>query len=241
MTGSPGLRKLLNPTQRGGVPILKASLEPAIELAGPVRRVGIMGGTFDPIHIGHLLMAEESRQGFALDRVFFVPNGLPAHKKSYLVTSPEHRFKMAVLATASNPFFICSRVEIERSGPSFAIDTIRHFRSVYPDLEALYFITGADAITQILTWRDYESLVRECLFIAVTRPGFLLEQVFEELPSEIVEQITFLSIPGLDVSSTEIRRRVREGRSIKYLIPEAVEDYILESGLYRRKPVTSGN
>lgn len=204
----------------------------------PIRRLGIMGGTFDPVHIGHLLMAEEACQAFALDRVIFVPNGRPAHKKSYVVTQPEDRFRMVEMATASNPHFCCSRIEIDRPGPSYAIDTIRQFRIDYPELDALYFITGADAILQIFTWHEYEALMRECLFIAVTRPGFILEHIWEIMPLELVEHVTFLTIPGLDISSTELRRRVREGRSLKYLTPESVERHIAATGLYRN--ITSG-
>lgn len=195
--------------------------------------IGIMGGTFDPIHFGHLLMAEEARQAFGLRQVVFVPNGRPAHKKEYLVTDPEMRYAMTQLAIAGNSRFRCSRVEIDRPGPSFAIDTIRHFRAEYPDADDLYFITGADAILQILTWKDYESVLKECRFIAATRPGFVLDRVTEVAGRALVEQISFLTIPGLDISSTDIRRRIREGRSIKYLTPEPVEEYIAEARLYR--------
>ncbi len=192
-----------------------------------------MGGTFDPIHYGHLLMAEEARQTFALDRVVFVPNGRPAHKKSYLVTGPEERYAMALLATASNPQFACDRVEIERPGTSYAIDTVRYFRALYPELDALYFITGADAILEILTWHEYERLTEECLFIAVTRPGFVLERLGEVTDARFLRRVTFLPIPGLDISSTDLRRRVREGRGIRYMTPDAVQAYIARSGLYR--------
>jgi len=193
-----------------------------------------MGGTFDPIHIGHLLMAEEARVAFALDRVVFVPNGRPAHKKTYKVTQPEERYHMVELATASNPNFFCSRIELDRPGPSYAIDTIREIRQVYPKLDALYFITGADAILQILTWHEYEALLRECLFIAVTRPGFILEHIRDIMPLEFIEHVAFLTIPGLDISSTDLRRRVREGRSLKYLTPQTVEQYIVTHSLYKR-------
>jgi len=197
-----------------------------------MQRLGIMGGTFDPIHYGHLLMAEEARQAFSLDQVVFVPNGRPAHKKSYLVSSPEDRYAMTLLATDSNHFFTCSRVEIDRPGLSYAIDTVRAFRVLYPDLDALYFITGADAVLEILTWREYDKLVEECRFIAVTRPGFVLERLREIADADFLHQISFLSIPSLEISSTDIRRRVSEGRSVKYLTPDAVEAYIGQHGLY---------
>ncbi len=198
-----------------------------------MQRLGIMGGTFDPIHYGHLLMAEEARQAFALDQVVFVPNGRPAHKKSYLVSSPEDRYAMTLLATGSNPFFLCSRLEIERPGLSYTIDTLRAFRGLHPELDALYFITGADAVLDILTWHEADKLAQECRFIAVTRPGFVLERLAEMLDAEFLHRVSFLPIPGLEISSTDLRRRVREGRSLKYLTPETVEGYIQQQGLYR--------
>lgn len=198
-----------------------------------MRRMGIMGGTFDPIHYGHLLMAEEARQAFGLDQVVFVPNGRPAHKKDYLVSLPEDRYAMALLATASNPAFTCSRLEIDRPGLSYTIDTLNHFRRELPDLDALYFITGADAILEILTWRDADKLVNDFLFIAVTRPGFDLERLQEVVGAEFLRNVSFLPIPGLEISSTDLRRRVRSGRGIKYLTPEPVEDYVRGRGLYR--------
>ncbi len=198
-----------------------------------MQRVGIMGGTFDPIHYGHLLMGEEARQAFALDQVIFVPNGRPAHKKPYLVSRPEDRYAMTLLATASNPHFACSRLEIDRPGPSYTIDTLRHFRQERPELDALYFITGADAIMEILTWHESEKLVEECLFIAVTRPGFVLERLSEIVDTDFLRRVSFLPIPGLEISSTDIRRRIRSGRSIKYLTPEPVEEYVKRQGLYR--------
>ena len=198
-----------------------------------MQRLGIMGGTFDPIHYGHLLMAEEARQAFALDQVVFVPNGRPAHKKAYLVSSPEDRYAMTLLATGSNACFTCSRMELERPGPSYTIDTLRAFRVLHPELDALYFITGADAVLEILTWHEYDKLAEECRFIAVTRPGFVLDRLEEMLDAAFLHQISFLPIPGLEISSTDLRRRVREGRSVKYLTPETVEGYIQQKGLYQ--------
>jgi nicotinate-nucleotide adenylyltransferase len=192
-----------------------------------------MGGTFDPIHYGHLLMGEEARQAFALDQVIFVPNGRPAHKKPYMVSPPEDRYAMTLLATASNPAFACSRVELDRPGPSYTIDTVRQFRREMPELEAVYFITGADAILEILTWHETDKLVDECLFIAVTRPGFVLEHLQGLVGLRFLKRISFLPIPGLEISSTDLRQRVRAGRSVKYLTPEPVEDYIRGQRLYR--------
>lgn len=201
-----------------------------------MQRLGIMGGTFDPIHYGHLLMAEEARIAFALDRVMFVPNGRPAHKKIYAVSSPEDRYAMTLLATASNPDFSCSRLELERPGPSYTIDTLRAIRQRHPDLDALYFITGADAVLEILTWHEYDKLAQECRFIAVTRPGFVLERLAEIADKAFLDRVSFLPIPALEISSTDLRRRVREGRSLKYLTPEPVEAYIRQQGLYRPLP-----
>jgi len=206
-----------------------------------MQRLGIMGGTFDPIHYGHLLMAEEARQAFDLDQVVFVPNGRPAHKKAYLVSSPEDRYAMTLLATASNPLFCCSRMEIERPGASYTIDTLRAFRALHPGLEALYFITGADAILQILTWHEYDRLVEECRFIAVTRPGFVLDSIRDVVDAQFMDRVSFLPIPGLEISSTDIRRRVREGRSVKYLTPGAVEAYVSKNGLYRPLDQSDGS
>ena len=201
-----------------------------------MQNLGVMGGTFDPIHYGHLLMAEEARQAFALDEVVFVPNGRPAHKKAYLVSSPEDRYAMTRLATASNSHFSASRMETDRVGVSYTIDTLREFRALYPELVQLYFITGADAVLEILTWHEYSQLVRECRFIAVTRPGFVLERLSEITDAAFLSRVSFLPIPGLEISSTDIRRRVHDGRSIRYLTPEQVESYIQQHGLYRQLP-----
>lgn len=197
-----------------------------------MRRLGIMGGTFDPIHYGHLLMAEEARCVFDLDQVIFVPNGEPAHKKPYLVSLAEDRYAMCFLAVESNSAFACSRVEIDRAGPSHTIYTLRHFQREYPDLEALYFITGADAILEILTWHKPEILMREFLFIAATRPGFDLNRLRGVMGVRFLERVSFLPMPGIEISSTDIRERVRSGRSIKYMTSETVEDYIRRRNLY---------
>ncbi|HEX5323022.1 MAG TPA: nicotinate-nucleotide adenylyltransferase [Capsulimonadaceae bacterium] len=196
-------------------------------------RLGIMGGTFDPIHYGHLLMAEEARVAFALDSILFIPNNRPPHKKPYAVSSAEDRYAMTLLATSTNPRFKCSRIELDRPGPSYTIDTLRQIREERPDLDAFYFITGADAVLEILTWHEHEKLTQTCEFIAATRPGFVLEHLNQILDQDFLNRIHFLPIPGLDISSTDIRRRIRRGRSIKYLTPEPVEAYIHQHGLYR--------
>ncbi|MGI9950841.1 nicotinate-nucleotide adenylyltransferase [Moorellaceae bacterium AZ2] len=203
--------------------------------ASCLQHVGLMGGTFDPIHYGHLVAAEEARDEFKLERVIFIPSGHPPHKKDCLVTPAEHRYRMTVLATASNHYFEVSRIEIDRPGLSYTIDTVTEFRRLLGPEPELYFITGADAILEILHWKDVEDLLRKCRFIAATRPGFPLEKLKDlkpQLPPDGWQRIHFLEVPALAISSTDIRRRVREGKTIKYLLPEAVEEYIRREGLY---------
>ena len=201
--------------------------------AGQVN-VGLMGGTFDPIHMGHLVSAEEARQQFSLDYVIFVPAGLPPHKEKTGVSAPEHRYLMTSMAVMSNPAFIVSRYEVDRVEPSFTIDTVRHFARQEAHSANLFFITGADAILEILTWKDYAELLEMCTFIAVTRPGYSLERLGEmqsSLPG-IMDQVHLLEIPALAISSTYIRERVMLGRTIKYLTTEPVEQYIYKQSLY---------
>ena len=200
-------------------------------------RIGIMGGTFDPIHLGHLVTAEEARWQLRLDRLIFVPNRHPPHKDSGEVTDPEHRFRMTFLATATNPYFDVSREEIDRPGPSYAVDTLRAFRVRLQSAE-LFYITGADAIHQILRgeWHRTEELLRLCEFIAASRPGYVLDhQDWQNstIGREYRHRIHLLEIPALAISSTDIRRRVRQGKPVRYLVPEAVEQYIVKHGLYR--------
>jgi nicotinate-nucleotide adenylyltransferase len=192
-----------------------------------------MGGTFDPIHFGHLLIAEQAREAQCLDAVVFVPNGRPVFDKSHRVTAGEERLHLCSLAISGNPWFSLSRIEIDRPGPSFAVDTVQSFWAAYPDLEALFFITGADAVLEILTWRDYGRLIDQCEFIAATRPGFKLEKLPEMLEPSLLERVHFLAIPGLDISSTDIRERVTRGQSVRYLAPDLVVERIKEIGLYR--------
>ncbi len=192
-----------------------------------------MGGTFDPIHYGHLLAAEEARYRFGLSQVIFVPCGTPPHKKTYEVTPAEHRYAMTVLATASNQYFAVSRVEIDRPGPSYAVDTVKIFRHQFGERSELFFITGIDAVLEILTWKSHDELIQLCRFIAVTRPGYDAQKLREKLPPSYLTKIDLLVIPGLDISSTMIRERVRKGEPIRYLTPDAVCDYIVKHGLYR--------
>jgi nicotinate-nucleotide adenylyltransferase len=201
-------------------------------------KIGLMGGTFDPIHIGHLVAAEEARQQFSLDCVVFVPAGVPSHKSPERISAPEHRYLMAALAVMSNPAFYVSRVEVDRPEPSYSVETVRHFAEFEAPGAGLFFITGADAILEIGTWKDYGALLALCTFIAVSRPGYTLERLHEcvgPLAPDLLQKVHLLEIPALAVSSTFIRERVARGRSIRYLTPAAVEQYIKKHGLYLNK------
>jgi len=197
-------------------------------------RIGLMGGTFDPVHLGHLVTAEEARDQFRLDKVIFVPAGMPPHKKDYPVTDALHRYEMTKLAIASNSYFRISDVEIKRPGYSFAVETVSYFAEAYGEKCLLFFITGADAILEILTWKQVHLLIGLCEFIAATRPGYNLEldPTLKQLPPSAKDRIHQLEVPALAISSTDIRRRVREKRTIKYLLPEAAVEYILQKGIY---------
>ena len=196
-----------------------------------MRAVGIMGGTFDPIHTGHLVVAEEVKYQFNLDKIIFVPSGSPPHKKSYPATDSNHRFQMTLLATSSNKNFEVSRIEIERKDFSYTINTITEFKRIYPDYK-LYFITGVDAILEILTWHRASDMINLCEFIAVSRPGYPLDEIMKKLKKEFIQVIHKIEVPALAISSSDIRCRVKEGRPIKYLVPEVIEKYIYQNRLY---------
>ena len=188
-------------------------------------RIGVMGGTFDPIHHGHLVAASEVAQSLDLDEVVFVPTGQPTYKSN--VTQAEHRYLMTVIATASNPRFTVSRVDIDREKPTFTIDTLRDVRRERPDAD-LYFITGADAIAQILSWKDVQELWDLAHFVAVSRPGHVLS--VSGLPEQ---DVSLLEVPALAISSTDCRSRVRRGFPVWYLVPDGVVQYISKHHLYR--------
>jgi len=186
-----------------------------------------MGGTFDPIHHGHLVAASEVADQFALDEVIFVPTGEPYQKSEREVSPAEHRYLMTVIATASNPRFWVSRVDIDRPGPTFTIDTIRDIAAMRPHAE-LFFITGADALGQILSWKDHDEAIRLARFVGVTRPGYELSDA--HLPSYAV---TLVDVPAMAISSSTCRERVRGGHPIWYLVPDGVVQYIAKHHLYR--------
>jgi nicotinate-nucleotide adenylyltransferase len=194
---------------------------------GQGQRIGVMGGTFDPIHHGHLVAASEAADFFGLDEVIFVPTGQPWQKGDRKVSPAEDRYLMTVIATASNPRFSVSRVDIDRPGETYTIDTLRDLRADRPDAE-FFFITGADALARMISWRDADELFTMAHFVGCTRPGHRL--TMSDLPSD---QVSLLEIPALAISSTVCRERVRGGRPIWYLVPDGVVQYISKRELYR--------
>ena len=197
------------------------------------RRIGIMGGTFDPIHHGHLVAASEVQHEFDLDEVVFVPTGDNPFKKDRHVTLAEHRYLMTLIATANNPRFSVSRVDIERPGVTYTIDTLRDIRRLYPH-EELFFITGADVLSDILRWKDNQELWDIAHFVGVNRPGHDLHVA--GLPQQSFD---LLEVPAMAISSTDIRERARAGRPIWYLVPDGVVQYIKKYHLYRPEEADS--
>ena len=192
------------------------------------RRLGIMGGTFDPIHHGHLVAASEVQARFELDEVVFVPTGIPWQKDDREVSPAEDRYLMTVIATASNPRFSTSRVDIERQAPTLTVDTLTDLRTEFPDDE-MFFITGADALAQILSWKRVDELFALAHLVGVTRPGFHLDG--QHLPDQAV---SLIEVPAMAISSTDCRQRVGRGQPVWYLVPDGVVQYISKRGLYRR-------
>ena len=196
-------------------------------------RLGIMGGTFDPIHYGHLVTAEQAREALDLDLVLFMPAGSPAFKQGTSVTPAEHRYAMTLLATAANPAFDVSRFEIDRPGITYTVETLSVMREVYPDNVRLFFITGADAVLDIVRWRDAGRIAELATLIAATRPGYDIEQAKARVAaSDMGFDVRYIEIPALAISSTNIRERVAAGKSIRYLTSESVRGYIRKNGLY---------
>ncbi len=195
------------------------------------RRIGIMGGTFDPIHNGHLVAASEVADVFELDEVVFVPTGQPWQKAGKNVSDAEHRYLMTVIATASNPRFNVSRVDIDRPGATYTVDTLRDMREKYPKDE-LFFITGADALASIMSWHDWEAMFELAEFVGVTRPGYELAE--DMLPLEHQERTHLIEIPAMAISSTNCRERAAAGRPVWYLVPDGVVQYIAKNDMYRQ-------
>lgn len=195
-----------------------------------VPRVGIMGGTFDPIHNGHLVAASEVAWVYDLDEVIFVPTGRPIFKLDKAVTNAEDRYLMTVIATAANPKFTVSRVDIDRPGVTYTIDTLRDIKAARPEAE-LFFITGADAVAEIMRWKDFEQMWDLAHFVAVSRPGYSATPQNLDLPPHTVDM---LEIPALSISSTDVRRRCEKQEPVWYLVPDGVVQYIAKHGLYRR-------
>jgi nicotinate-nucleotide adenylyltransferase len=203
------------------------------------RRLGVMGGTFDPIHNGHLVAASEVADLFALDEVVFVPTGQPWQKHGSHVSPAEDRYLMTVIATASNPRFSVSRVDIDRAGPTYTKDTLRDLHALNPDTD-LYFITGADALSSILTWHGVEEMFGLARFVGVSRPGYTLngDHIAAALDSLAPDALTLVEVPALAISSSDCRARAAEGRPIWYLVPDGVVQYVSKRGLYSEMPTT---
>ena len=190
-------------------------------------RIGVMGGTFDPIHLGHLVAASEVAHRFLLDRVVFVPTGEPWQKSHRRVTPSEDRYLMTVIATAADPRFSVSRVDVDREGPTYTVDTLRDIRAELGSEHEYYFITGADALAEILSWREPDEVLRLAHLVGVTRPEHVLSD-----PGRAPGRVTLLEIPALAISSSDIRQRVSRGEPIRYLVTPGVEAYVAKVGLY---------
>jgi nicotinate-nucleotide adenylyltransferase len=206
-----------------------------------MKSVALFGGSFNPIHFGHLAIAEEVRNKHNIDKVIFIPTNLPPHKDPSDLADAKKRLIMTHLATVSNPCFEASSFEIDRGGKSYSVDTVKYFHQLFNGKVDLYFIIGADMLTEISTWKNIEELLKMCRFIAVSRPGYDVQKIFNRhflasenfaAASELLENIIIEDIPMLDISATNIRRRVAEWKSIKYLVPESVEQFIHNQQLY---------
>ena len=200
------------------------------------RRIGIMGGTFDPVHMGHLIAAQEIMISFPLDGVLFLASGTPPHKDPENVTPKAFRQEMLKLAVSDNPRFEVSDIEIQRGGYTYTIDTMKQLRAKYDNDTDLFYIIGADTVPELVKWKNFDELLATTGFIAAERPGYGTPEIKEEairLKSEFGAKIHFLNTPEIEISSTTIRDRIRNGVSIRYMVPQAVEDYIYKNALYR--------
>lgn len=199
-------------------------------------RLGIMGGTFDPIHNGHLVAAEQAYDDLNLDVVVFMPAGSPAFKQGKRIASGEDRYAMTLLATSDNPHFVASRFEVDRPGITYTSETLRLLKDYYPENVQLYFITGADAIAEIVQWNDSESIAENATLVGATRPGYNLDRASEAIDSSgIAFDVIYLEVPALAISSSYLRDRVARGQSLRYLTPDSVTGYLHKHQLYGAK------
>ena len=193
-------------------------------------RIAVMGGTFNPIHYAHLISAEQVRTGLGYDKILFIPSARPPHKVADAdIIEPEHRYQMVLSAIAENPHFEVSRIELERAGPSYTIETLKALKKRYGETTELAWIIGADSLIEYKVWRDFDEVLAQCVMIATTRPSYDLNRV----PLEIRKRVTTFPITGVDISATVIRERIRKGLSIRYLVPEDVQAYIHRYQLYQ--------
>ena len=193
-------------------------------------RIAVMGGTFNPIHYAHLISAEQVRTGLGYDKILFIPSARPPHKVADAdIIEPEHRYQMVLSAISENPHFEVSRIELERAGPSYTIETLKTLKKRYGETTELAWIIGADSLIEYKVWRDFDEVLAQCVMIATTRPSYDLNRV----PLEIRKRVTTFPITGVDISATVIRERIRKGLSIRYLVPEDVQAYIHRYQLYQ--------
>lgn len=198
-------------------------------------RIGIAGGTFDPVHNGHLVIANAIKEKYCLDKVIFIPVGNPPHKKAIKVADAEHRYKMLYSAVTFRAGFEVSRIEIDRTGLTFTIDTLTELKRIYGDASKFFFITGADVIYDIVTWREFERVFTMCEFITTLRPGFERSEflnIVNKLKLKYNVKISIIELPLVDISSTMIREKISKNQTIKGLVPESVEKYIIDNRLY---------
>lgn len=192
-------------------------------------KIAVMGGTFNPIHYAHLISAEEVRENFGYEKILFIPTARPPHKSQPNIVSAAHRYQMVLLATKENPFFEVSRIELDREGPSYTIHTIKALRDIYGQTAEISWIIGADSLIEYKIWKDFDNVLKQCTLIATTRPNYNLEKV----PMQIRNRVKNLQVTGIDISATDIRQRIRNNLSIRYLVPESVASYIDKHKLYR--------
>lgn len=195
-------------------------------------KLAIMGGTFNPPHLGHLICAEEVRDHFKFDKVIFIPSARPPHKDNNELADAQHRYMMTRLAIQNNPHFEVSRIEMDRPGRSYSIETVKEFKRLYSSDTEFFWIVGADSILEMSIWKDANELLKICNFIAITRPGYNLDRA----DKRFIKMVRLFKVTAVDISSSEIRRRVKQGKSIRYLVPSAVEGYIYENRLYDNAP-----